>query len=264
VLGALSFIRMIDDLIADCDIWKFMDDTTLSVIVQIIEESRMQVISNEVQKWSQNNRLNINADKTKEMVISFKKKKLKFNTLYIDDCPIEQVNSIKVLGLHITDNLKWNLHVSKLVANANKKLYFLKHLKRAGLSCEDLIIFYKSVIRSTLEYACQVWHGALSTKLTQDLERVQKRALQIIYPGVDYKNSLAASQLDTLHDRREYLCKKLFKDISENENHKLHSLVNRNTTNSINLRKKKNFCLPQTISNRFKNSYINYCLFRYQ
>ena len=241
-----------------------MDDTTLSKFVKYLENSKMQHYLNEVTEWSEKNKLNINAEKTKEMVIDFKITKQHSEPLFLDQCTIDRVHTIKLLGLTISDDLKWNAHIDNLIKNSGKKLYFLKHLKRAGLSADDLILYYKSIIRSSLEYACQVWHSSLSYNLSHDLERIQKRALQIIYPDKDYEDLLIEVEMETLFDRREGLCSKLFKDIATNNQHKLHYLLKRNTTNNFSLRKKKEFCLPKTKTNRFRNSFINYCLFKFQ
>ena len=65
-------------------------------------------------------------------------------------------------------------------SKAAKRLWFLKKLKRAGVSVDDLIYYYQAVIRPLLEYASVVWHSSLSKEQTQSLEKVQCRALQII------------------------------------------------------------------------------------
>jgi len=41
-------------------------------------------------------------------------------------------------------------------------LYFLKLLKRSGLSADDLLCFYKSVIRSVLEYGSVLLYGVIT------------------------------------------------------------------------------------------------------
>ena len=69
----------------------------------------------------------------------------------------------KLLGVHISDNLKWAQHVDALASKVASRLYFLKQLKKSGASTEVLICFYVSVIRPVLEYACPVWHSGLTT-----------------------------------------------------------------------------------------------------
>ena len=71
----------------------------------------------------------------------------------IDQTTLNIVESVKFLGVTIQNNLKWNLHVKNTIKNAFKRLYFLKQLKRAKLSAEELLKFYATCIQSViLEY----------------------------------------------------------------------------------------------------------------
>ena len=47
---------------------------------------------------------------------------------------IEQVKSYKLLGLPVTDELRWGEHVSTICSKAAQRLHFLKQLKRAAMS----------------------------------------------------------------------------------------------------------------------------------
>ena len=49
--------------------------------------------------------------------------------------------------------LKWDDHVSTVTSKSAKRLWFLKKLKRAGVTREDLLYFYQAGIRPVLEYA---------------------------------------------------------------------------------------------------------------
>ena len=59
----------------------------------------------------------------------------------------------------------------------------------------DIVYIYCSVIRSVLEYACPVWHPGLTSKLSKDIERVQKRCFRIIFPQLSYSEALDKSGL---------------------------------------------------------------------
>jgi hypothetical protein len=74
-------------------------------------------------------------------------------------------------------------------------------------------------IRPITEYSCPVFHNGLPKFLSNDLERLQKRAMSIIFPQVTYADALAAGKLPTLYDRRNILTVKLFNPITSNENH---------------------------------------------
>ena len=63
-------------------------------------------------------------------------------------------------------------------------------LKRAKLFSNDLVLLYTTCIRSILSYAVPAFYYALPKYLQNDLERVQKRALSIIFPGLAYNKAL--------------------------------------------------------------------------
>ena len=71
-----------------------------------------------------------------------------------------------------------------------------------------LTTIYVALIRSILEYCCVVWHNAIPCHLSDDLERIQKRAMRIIYPGQTYKEALLLAGCPRLDARREDLCVK--------------------------------------------------------
>ena len=67
-----------------------------------------------------------------------------------------------------------------------------------------------------------VWHNALPVKLSDSIERVQKRALRIIFPVLRYQEALATTGCVPLHTRRMELCSKLFTKIKEPESRLRH------------------------------------------
>ena len=89
----------------------------------------------------------------------------------------------------------------------------------------DLILFYSTCIRPVIEYACQAFHDSLPKYLSDDLERLQKRAFRIIFPDQHYKEALRNTNTPSLYDRRQELTTKLFKDIVNNPEHKLTDLL---------------------------------------
>ena len=61
--------------------------------------------------------------------------------------------------------------------------------------------------------------------LSEDLERLQKRAMKIIHPGLSYAKALELSGLLTLYDRRGAIAAKVFDEICANQFHNLHKLL---------------------------------------
>lgn len=118
------------------------------------------------------------------------------------------------------------------------------------------------MIRSVTEYACEAWHGGLSKSETTSLENLQKRALHIIFPDIDYAQALNVSGLEKLSSRRNKMCIKLFNKIQE-DGHKLNHLLppKRNTRK---LRKNRVYEPYRATTDRFKNSPINFMLHQLQ
>ncbi|MEW8548093.1 MAG: hypothetical protein AB2693_31710, partial [Candidatus Thiodiazotropha sp.] len=87
---------------------------------------------------------------------------------------LDNVETIKYLGITITSNLKWNTHVSKICTKANRLLGFLR---RNVTACPQDVkeSAYEGLVRPILEYDSSVWDSH-SFLLQDELEKVQKRA----------------------------------------------------------------------------------------
>jgi hypothetical protein len=68
-LGPLTFIILIDSLKSACLTHKFVDDTTLSEILEKGAPSKMQHSIDELLVWSTQHAMSVNERKTKEMII---------------------------------------------------------------------------------------------------------------------------------------------------------------------------------------------------
>jgi len=93
--------------------------------------------------------------------------------------------------------------INAVSAKIASRLYFLRQLKRAGATYSDLLSFYCTVIRPIPEYASPVWHSSLTAAQSDVLESLQKRAMNIIFPGDNYTGALTIAGVDTLRSRRE-------------------------------------------------------------
>ena len=225
-LGPWLFLVMINDLdVEDLDLWKFVDDTTMAESVDKSEPSEIQASVDELASKSQVDRFQLNEAKCKELRISFAKTKRDFEPININSKPIDVVPHAKLLGLNISCDLKLNVHISETVRKVSSRLYCLRQLKRAKIATKELIAFYKTCIRPVSEYACQVYHNSLPKYLSDNLEKLQKRALRIILPEKTYAAALESTSLATMLDRRQTLTERLFSDIVSNKDHALHSLL---------------------------------------
>ena len=137
------------------------------------------------------------------------------------------------------------------------RLYFLRQLKRAKLPPKDLLLFYVTCIRPVAEYACEVFHDSLPKYLSDDLERLQRRACKIILPEHGYEDSLNVLNIPQLTDRRQNLTTKLFEKIVNDTNDKLHRLLPPPNISEVSLRERRKLQLPHWRTIRFRNDFIN-------
>ena len=130
---------MINDLkFQDVSSWKFVDDTTISEVVQSKANSHVQNAVTHVERWSAENKFQLNAKKCKELIIDFKHTKHVFDPLSISGNHLNVVKHQKILGLIISSDLQWNIHIAESIKKANKRMYFLVLLKRAGVPSSDI------------------------------------------------------------------------------------------------------------------------------
>ena len=128
----------------------------------------------------------------------------------------------------MNDNLTWDDHVTSICAKSAKRLHFLKLLKRSAMSADDLLHYYKSVIRPVTEYSCFVWHSSLTKEQANRLENVQRRAVRLIFGNNNQDMNSAMSSLTSLADRREHLAKHFFEGLAyfpQQTVYRLHHLL---------------------------------------
>ncbi len=87
---------------------------------------------------------------------------------------LEIVEEIKLLGIIITSDMKWEANTKHLTSKGYARLWMLRNLKQYGASEVDLLTVYKTQVRSVLELACTVWSSALTHVDKREFERVKK------------------------------------------------------------------------------------------
>ena len=122
-------------------------------------------------------------------MIQLTKKHNKIQASYtLEGTVLENVESIKYLGVTITSDLKWNSHIRNVCSKANKTLGFLR---RNLFSCPQDVIeaAYKSMVRPILEYGSTVWDPHCNG-LNAELENVQKRVARFVTRNYSYETGI--------------------------------------------------------------------------
>ena len=68
--------------------------------------------------WCQDNNLSLNMIKIKEMIVDYRKRRAEHAPTLINGAVVEQVESFKSLGVHITNKLTWSKHTKTVVKRA--------------------------------------------------------------------------------------------------------------------------------------------------
>jgi len=265
-LGPLTFAILIASLQPSCLTHKYIDDTTMTEIINRGSASCMKVFVDELVSQSTQAGMLVNGKKTKEMLVGSVTKNPPA-PLLLNDITVERVSTFKLLGVYVSSDLKWTKHIDATACKIASRLYFMRQLKRAGATTSDLICFFCTVIRPILEYANPVWHSSLTMAQSDILESQQKRAMNIIYgAGINYTAALTNAGLDTLRSRREELNRRFFTRHVLSEDSCLHYLLppKREENVTCRLRKSRTFETSKVKTNRFYNSFIPYAIRNFQ
>ena len=150
-----------------------------------------------VSEWLVANRLTLNQSKTEFMLIGSRQRISTFNSspsLTINDVPNKQVSHTKSLGVHIDENLTWNVHIEKLCKKVASGIGALKRI-RPFVQPSTMQLIYNCLVQPYFDYCCVVWDSCGST-LANKLQKLQNRAARV----------LTSSNYDT---NAEYLIEKL-------------------------------------------------------
>ncbi|KAK3565425.1 hypothetical protein QTP86_008245 [Hemibagrus guttatus] len=134
VLSPLLFTLLTHDCAAmysSNHILKFTDDTA---VVGLISKNHESAYREEVQRlkaWCKDNNLSLNIDKTKEMVVDFRRAQSDHSPLNIHGSNMEIV-------------------IITISKKAQQRLYFLRSLRKAHLPPPILTMFYRGTIESVL------------------------------------------------------------------------------------------------------------------
>ncbi|XP_063344797.1 interferon-induced very large GTPase 1-like [Pelmatolapia mariae] len=183
VLSPLLFTLLTHDCVATHSsnhIIKFADDTTVVGLISKNDESAYREEVQRLTDWCKDNNLSLNVDKTKEMVVDFRRTRGNHSPLSINGSSVEIVDSTKFLGVHLEKDLGWSLNTSSLHKKAQQRLFFLRGLRKAQLPPPILTTFYRGTIESILSGCITVWFGNCATSDRKTLQRIVGTAEKII------------------------------------------------------------------------------------
>ena len=146
-LGPVIFLIMINDAAETTSKrWKYVDDVTIGEVVHKAEPSHLQSHVDALSTWSELNSMKPKPEKCKVMHVSFLRNGPPSPVITIGNQVLESVTSLRLLGVIIQTNLKWDLQVEQVIKRASRRLYILCKLKRNGVPTSDLVLIYTMYI----------------------------------------------------------------------------------------------------------------------
>ena len=181
VLGPLLFNIYLNDLfflLKDIDVCNFADDTTPFVCDINLETVLIKLETNSeiAIAWFDSNYMKLNTEKCHLIVSGHRYEE---QWVKIGEDKIWEEKSVKLLGVTIDNELKFDSHVKNICLKANMKLSALLRLN-SYLSFEKKRILYKAFVESQFKYCSLSWmfHSRYSNN---KINRLHERALRLVY-----------------------------------------------------------------------------------
>ncbi len=156
----------------------------------------------------------LNIDKTKELVVDYRRQSREHTPITIDKTPVERVTSFKFFGVHITEDLTWSAHTDAVLKKAHQRLFFLRRLRKFGTSPRILRSFYTCTVESILTGCITAWFGNSTAGNRRALQRVVRTARHIV-----------GGELPSLQDIYTRRCTRKARRIIKDSSHPSHRLL---------------------------------------
>ena len=193
ILGPLFFILFINDLPlyienSECDM--YADDSSITSSESTVKqlEDNLNEDMKSVSEWCSNNSMLANAPKTKVMLVTTWQKRAslpendKYLQVKLNDTILENVDTDKLLGVMINNNLSWENHINSILSKVNRNIALLRRIKRY-LTLDVRKMFFNANVLPHLDYCSIIWGNSPHMN---KLYKAQKRAARVILDVKDY------------------------------------------------------------------------------
>ena len=243
VLSPLLFTLYTSDFsycTESCHLQKFSDDSAIVGCIEGGDEGEYRTVVGNFVSWCELNHLQLNATKTKELIVDLRRVKTQVGPVFIQGVPVDSVEEYKYLGVYFNNKLDWTRNTEAVYKKGQSRLFFLRRLRSFNICRTMLRMFYESVVASAIFFAVTCWGSGMRVADTNRLNRLIKRAGDVVGEELD--------TLTTVADRR--MLSRL-RTIMDNASHPLFStLAQRRSSFSRRL------LLPRCTTERHRKSFL--------
>lgn len=140
IIGPLLFLIYINDFdlcLSYCSADMYADDTTFHVSGKSTEELSVKLSEDlkNIQKWCNDNKMVVNVDKTKSLLICPKQKQRTLSetdtlNAYFDGNRLKETQQEKLLGVRVDSNLTWQDQIDYVCKTVSTRLALLRRIKQ--------------------------------------------------------------------------------------------------------------------------------------
>ncbi|KAI5732269.1 hypothetical protein M8J77_024088 [Diaphorina citri] len=214
-LSGLLFIIVIDGIgsaIQNSKYLLYADDFKLYREINTENDCiLLQQDLNSVVNWLEQNKLTLHKDKCESMSFSNSRTPIRF-TYKINTHELTTLDVKKDLGVTFEKDFKFNVHINNITTDAYRVLGLVQRQSKDFHNINTILILYKALVRSKLEYASLVWnpHTESNKNLIENVQNKFVRHLFWKFNGFypTYPNPISARllceqlELDSLEMRR--------------------------------------------------------------
>ena len=201
MLGTLLSNIYICDLFlenSDIDIANYPDDNTPYACSSDLDSVifKLQKTTEIIFRWFHNNNLISNAEKSN--LIASSKENLE---IQVSSCSIRNEDIVKLLGIHINNNLNFDYHINQICKKTSKKLHALTRIaKYMNINKQRMLM--KTFVSSQFSYWPLIWMFH-SRKMEDRINCTHKRALKLVYQD---SNDLPFQELLAKDSKKTFSC----------------------------------------------------------
>ncbi|KAG8259964.1 hypothetical protein J6590_108364 [Homalodisca vitripennis] len=184
ILGPALFLIYVNDLrssISTGQMIQYADDTTLCFQSKCRASLEVECFVSANSCLQFLSKVNLQTNDSKSNFIYFSGRRVSHDcgpSVVLNDTVIEELNSIKFLGIHIDKSLTWDNHVDAVCAKMSSGIFALRKLAEF-CAISILKMAYYGLVYPHMSYGITLWGGCANTHF-QRCFVLQKKAIRII------------------------------------------------------------------------------------
>ena len=245
-------------MLNECDVCNYADDTTPFVCDESLENvvAKLEHDSEVAISWFESNYMKLNIDKCHLLMAGNKYEQM---WVQLGEKKIWEHKTVKLLGVIIDSQLKFDSHVLNICGKAGRKLSVLTRMIKY-LSFDKKYILMKTSFESQFKYCPLTWMFH-SRKLNNKINRLQERALRLVYNDFNssFQQLLDKDNSFTIHHQNiQSLVIEMYKVVNDLSTTTFAKLFTKKQSSSLQLRSQAYFKIPRVRTELFGKNTLRY------